>query len=130
MTDTTENYFSEIEDCFRAARGTPTFMFSPLDWALIEAWKSGGIPLEAVLRGIDLAFERWRRRRQARLRSVNSLAYCTNAVTEEAQAMLNVAPLNGTNAEPPFSLDQVRAFVGSNAAAIRATGSSRSGRVA
>jgi hypothetical protein len=97
-------------------------MFSPLDWALMEAWKTGGIPLEAVLRGIDLAFERWRRRPQARLRTVNSLAYCANAVTEEAQAMLNVAPLNGTNAGPPFSVDQVRAFIVSNAAAIRATG--------
>jgi hypothetical protein len=123
MTNTTENYFSEIEDRFRAARGSPTFMLSPLDWALMEAWKTGGIPLEAVMRGIDLAFERWRRRpAQARIRMVNSLAYCANAVTEEAQAMLNLAPIAGKNAEPPFSVDQVRAFIGRNAAAIRAVG--------
>lgn len=123
MTTTTENYFSEIEDHFRAARGTPAFMLSPLDWALMEAWKNGGIPLEAVMRGIDLAFERWcRQPAQARIRMVNSLAYCANAVTEEAQAMLNVAPIGGKNADSPFELDQVRAFVGRNAAALRASG--------
>src|SRR5947207_779577 len=30
---------------------------SPLDWALIESWKNAGVPLTAVLRGIDAAFE-------------------------------------------------------------------------
>jgi hypothetical protein len=123
MMNATDNYFSEIEDRFRVARGTPTFMLSPLDWALMEAWKTGGIPLEAVMRGIDLAFERWRRQpAQARMRMVNSLAYCANAVTEEAQAMLNLAPISCRDGEPPFSLDQVHAFVGRNAAALRATG--------
>ena len=54
------NYFTEIEEHFRIARGTGLFLISPLDWALIEAWKNAGVPLEAVLRGIDAAFEKWR----------------------------------------------------------------------
>jgi hypothetical protein len=123
MMNATDNYFSEIEDRFRVARGTPTFMFSPLDWALMESWKSGGIPLEAVLRGIDLAFARFRKRpARARRETVNSLEYCKNAVAEEAQAMLNLAQIVGKNAGPAFSLDQVRAFVGKNAEAVRAVG--------
>jgi len=33
------------------------FLLSPLDWALVESWKASDVPLEAVLRGIDAAFE-------------------------------------------------------------------------
>ena len=120
MTETRSSYFTEIEDHFRAARGTSLFMFSPLDWALMEAWKNSGIPLGAVFRGIDVAFERWRKRpSRARTQMVNSLAYCTNAIAEEAQAMANAAPITRSNAELPFSLNDVRGFVDKNAAALR-----------
>ena len=57
------NYFTEIEEHFQRARGTGLFLLSPLDWALIESWKNAGVPLEAVLRGIDAAFEKWRSRK-------------------------------------------------------------------
>jgi len=117
------NYFTEIEEHFRAVRGTGLFTFSPLDWALIENWKNGGIPLEAVLRGIDVAFEKWRKRpAQARIHMVNSLAYCAQAVTAEAQAMLNAAPLSKKEASSPFPIEDVRAFVTRNAAALRKAG--------
>ena len=56
------NYFTEIEEHFQRARGTSLFLLSPLDWALIESWKNAGVPLEAVMRGIDAAFEKWRGR--------------------------------------------------------------------
>ena len=78
------NYFTEIEDHFQRARGTGLFLLSPLDWALIENWKSSGIPLEAVLKGIDESFEKWRARKSKR-RMINSLAYCAQAVSEAAQ---------------------------------------------
>ncbi|MFN9433170.1 MAG: hypothetical protein ACK6DX_23840 [Acidobacteriota bacterium] len=78
------NYFTEIEDHFRAARGTGLFLLSPLDWALIETWKDNGIPLEAVLRGIERAFEK-RRGGKGQSTLVNSLAYCAQAVMEEAR---------------------------------------------
>jgi len=47
------NYFTEVEEHFQRARGTALFLMSPLDWALVETWKNAGVPLEAVLRGID-----------------------------------------------------------------------------
>ena len=65
------NYFTEIEEHFQRARGTGLFLLSPLDWALIESWKNAGIPLEAVLKGIDDAFEKWRSRKRKH-RFVNS----------------------------------------------------------
>src|SRR4029077_1142972 len=55
------NYFTEIEEHFQRARGTSLFLLSPLDWALVESWKNSGVPLEAVLRGIDAAFEKMAR---------------------------------------------------------------------
>jgi hypothetical protein len=117
------NYFTEIEEHFQRARGTGLFLLSPLDWALIEAWKNGGIPLEAVLRGIDVAFEKWRKRpAQARIHMVNSLAYCAQAVTAEAQAMLNASPVSRKEASAPFPIDDVRAFLARNAGTLRKAG--------
>src|SRR6202012_874909 len=78
------NYFTEIEEHFQRARGTGLFLLSPLDWALIEHWKNSGIPLPAVLKGIDEAFEKWRARKSKR-QFINSLAYCAQAVAEAAQ---------------------------------------------
>jgi hypothetical protein len=117
------NYFTEIEEHFQRARGTGLFLLSPLDWALIEAWKNGGIPLEAVLRGIDVAFEKWRKRpAQARIHMVNSLAYCAQAITAEAQAMVNAAPISKKEAAAPFPIGDVRAFLARNAEALRKAG--------
>ena len=79
-------YFSEIEEHFQRRRGS-ILLCSPLDWALMETWKEAGIPVEAVLRGIDAAFDKYERRK-VRTRKVNSLAYCQQevlAAVEEAQ---------------------------------------------
>jgi hypothetical protein len=119
------NYFTEIEEHFQRARGTGLFLLSPLDWAFIDALKNGGIPLEAVLRGIDVAFEKWRKRpAQARIHMVNSLAYCAQAITAEAQAMANAgaAPAQKKEAAAPFPIDDVRAFVKNNAEILRKAG--------
>ena len=51
------NYFTEIEERFQQRRGS-LLMLSTLDWALIETWREAGVPLEAVLRGIDDAFDK------------------------------------------------------------------------
>ena len=83
------NYFTEIEEHFQRRRGT-ALLLSTLDWALIETWKDAGIPLEAVLRGIDVAFKKFERRPQ-RFRKVNSLAYCAQAVMHEAGQMKEAA---------------------------------------
>jgi hypothetical protein len=72
------NYFTEIEEHFQRRRGT-LLILSPLDWALMETWKDAGIPLEAVLRGIDTTFDKWERR-PSRTRKVNGLAFCSQEV--------------------------------------------------
>ena len=51
------NYFTEIEEHFQRRRGR--IYLSPLDWALIETWKDASVPLQAVLRGIDAAFDKY-----------------------------------------------------------------------
>jgi hypothetical protein len=79
------NYFTEIEDHFQRRRGTLTLL-SPLDWALMEIWKDAGIPLEAALRGIDEAFDKWERRTK-RTRKINGLAYCAQEVLAAAEEM-------------------------------------------
>jgi uncharacterized coiled-coil protein SlyX len=86
------NYFTEVEEHFQRTRGTSLFLMSPLDWALVEAWKNTGVPLEAVLRGIDDAFEKFRSRKKKTPQQVNSLSYCAQAVTAAAAAMLNNRP--------------------------------------
>jgi uncharacterized coiled-coil protein SlyX len=86
------NYFTEVEEHFQRARGTSLFLMSPVDWALVEAWKSSGIPLEAVLRGIDDAFENYRARKRKTAQQVNSLSYCSQAVTKAAEELLNNRP--------------------------------------
>jgi hypothetical protein len=53
---------------------------------------------------------------------VNSIAYCTQAIAQEAQAMANNAPVARKDAPPPFSLDDVRAFLARNTATLRKAG--------
>jgi hypothetical protein len=111
------NYFTEIEEHFQRARGTGLFLLSPLDWALIESWNNAGVPLEAVLRGIDAAFEKWRTRK-VKNQMVNSLAFCAQAVLIEAQIMAGALPAKKEAAAPPFTQDELRAYLEGNAAAL------------
>jgi hypothetical protein len=106
------NYFTEVEERFQKARGTGLFLMSPLDWALVEAWKNAGVPLEAVLRGVDAAFDKWRAKKK-RGQNVNSVAYCAQAVMIEAQAMAGVAPSPGVRKESsaPFTLEALVTFL-------------------
>jgi hypothetical protein len=114
------NYFTEIEEHFQRARGTGLFLLSPLDWALIESWKNSEIPLEAVMRGIDAAFEKWRSRK-VKTQMVNSLGFCSQAVLTEAQVMAGtVRPRARQETPPPFPLDDLRAYLERNAAVLPA----------
>ena len=76
------NYFTEIEDEFVRRRGRH-ILISPLDWSLIEMWKTRGIPLDVVLRGINSSFDNFDKASRKRANKVNSLLYCQQAV--EAQ---------------------------------------------
>ena len=114
------NYFTEIEDHFQRARGTSLFLLSTLDWALIENWKNAGVPLEAVMRGIDAAFEKWRARK-VKTQMVNSLAFCAQAVLTEAQIMAGTAqPRARRETAPPFDQEELRKYLGENSKTVRA----------
>jgi hypothetical protein len=99
------NYFTEIEEQYLRRRGGG-LLLSTLDWALIETWKEAGIPLEAVLRGIDAAFDRYDQR-PSKTRKVNSLAYCTQEVLAAAEDMKEAAvgTATPTTASPAKGLD-------------------------
>ena len=113
------NYFTEVEEHFQKTRGTSLFLMSPLDWALVETWKNADVPLEAVLRGIDAAFEKWRSKK-IKTQAVNSLAYCAQAVMVEAQIMAGVARPTRTakQASAPFSLEELSDYLARNAADV------------
>jgi hypothetical protein len=83
------NYYTEIEEHFCKRRGT-LLTVSTLDWALMTTWKDAGIPLEAVLRGIDEAFEKYERR-TSKTQKINGLAYCAQAVLTAAEEMKEAA---------------------------------------
>lgn len=112
------NYFTETEEHFQSARGTGLFLLSPLDWALIENWKNAGVPLEAVLKGIDDAFEKWRSRKQKR-RLVNSVAYCTQAVMAAAQRAPSSQQRPALSTQSPFSAEELRSYLTGAAESIR-----------
>ncbi|HVH89652.1 MAG TPA: hypothetical protein VM912_23245 [Terriglobales bacterium] len=114
------NYFTEIEEHFQRRRGT-LLLLSTLDWALIETWKEAGIPLEAVLRGIDAAFDTYDRK-PSKTRKVNSLAFCSQEVLAAAEEMKEAAigsKRTGENRETGLSADDVCAYLTKNAALFR-----------
>jgi hypothetical protein len=108
------NYFTEIEEHFQRRRGS-LLLLSTLDWALIETWREAGIPLEAVLRGIDEAFDKYAARQQKtpnrRLRQVNGLAWCAQAVMEAAEqqkeAATGTAPKQTSTEEAGFETQRI-----------------------
>ncbi|MBO0910575.1 MAG: hypothetical protein J2P13_02180 [Acidobacteria bacterium] len=108
------NYFTEIEERFQRRRRT-VLMLSTLDWALIETWKDAGIPLAAVLRGIDSAFDKYDRR-PSKTRKVNSLAYCAQEVLAAAEEMNQAAAGTSKEAHPKgFDRAEIAAFLRRNA---------------
>ncbi|TCK71784.1 hypothetical protein [Acidipila rosea] len=110
------NYFTEIEEHFQRRRGS-LLLLSTLDWALIETWREAGIPLEAVLRGIDAAFDKHDARKAGtRTRRVNGLAWCAQAVmqaVEELQeAAVGIATERAAGDAPPgFEAERIAAHL-------------------
>ena len=115
------NYFTEIEEYFWKKRGAH-LLVSPLDWAIMETWQKAGVPLEAVLKGIDRAFESYGRSRRGAGKPLKSLAYCTDAileaVAESQEAAAGSAPKNGRAVAEPFSRDELRAYFARNSAQV------------
>jgi hypothetical protein len=118
------NYFTEIEERFQQRRGA-LLLLSTLDWALIETWRDAGIPLDAVLRGIDAAFDKYEaRQKRGRMRRINGLAWCAQAVMVAAEelreASAGTATQPGESRESGFERERVAAHLESAAAALDA----------
>ena len=112
-------YFSEIEERFQQVRQSGGFLLSPLDWALIESWKEAEIPLEAVLKGIDRAFEKWTKRKR-KFQSINSLAYCAQEVMEAAKELAEGGlSEDRKSSDAGFSPAELERHFSENAAAVR-----------
>jgi hypothetical protein len=117
------NYFTEIEEQFLRRRGGG-LLLSTVDWALIETWKDAGVPLEAVLRGIDSAFEKYEQRKSKRHQKINGLLWCAQAVLTAAEDMKEAAvgaaagetaTPRKSPAEQGFEPETVAAFLRKNA---------------
>jgi len=118
-------YFSEIEEHFSRRRGS-ILLLNTLDWALIETWREAGVPLEAVLRGIDSAFDKYEARSHkagGKIRKINGLAWCAQAVLQSAEELVEAS--TGLAAAKPkqdagFESERVATFLERNAKALQA----------
>ena len=76
--DSEAAYYQAVEEYFVSRRGEPLIL-SNADWHLVRKWRTAGLPLRVVLRGIGDALDAhahgW-----SRDRKVRSLAYCTHEV--------------------------------------------------
>ena len=92
-------------------------MLSTLDWALIETWKDAGIPLEAVLRGIDATFDHYDQR-PSKTRKINGLGFCSQEVLAAAEDMKEAA-VGASEARPDkpsgFQPAEIAAYLHRNA---------------
>jgi hypothetical protein len=125
-------YFSEVEEHFLQRRGSP-LIGSTLDWAQIEIWKNAGIPLEAVLRGIDTAFDKYEQRKSKRHERINSILWCAQAVLSAAEDMKEAAvgaagqPASSkSTAEKGFEPEAIAVFLRRNADLLEAANLPRS----
>ncbi len=119
------NYFTEIEERFQQRRGS-LLLLSTLDWALIETWQEAGVPLEAALRGIDAAFDKYEsRQHRGHKRKINGLAWCAQAVMEASEELREAAAGASTTTsyagtETGFEHDRVAAHLDAAATALQA----------
>jgi hypothetical protein len=119
VVDNYFNYFTEIEEHFQRRRGS-ILLLSTLDWALMETWKEAGIPLEAVIRGIDVTFDKWDQK-PSKTRKVNGLGFCTQEVLAAAEEMKDaasgrvVAAPAAPKPESGFEAERIAAYLRKNA---------------
>ncbi len=118
------NYFTEIEERFQKRRGS-LLLLSTVDWALIETWQEAGVPLEAALRGIDAAFDKYESRtHRGHKRKINGLAWCAQAVMEASEELREAAAgasttANYTGEASGFENERVAAHLEAAAAVLR-----------
>ena len=109
------NYFTEIEERFQQRRGS-VLLLSTLDWALIETWRDAGIPLEAALRGIDAAFDKYEaRQKRARMQRIVDGVCAAAGCTAELVYEEGYVPLVNHQSAVDFAHRVVTSYLGSSA---------------
>jgi len=63
-------------------------MLSPLDWAMVEAWKERGIPLRVAVKAIEEVFDRVDKQPN-KARTIKSLSYCREEVEAQYEEWLS-----------------------------------------
>lgn len=102
------NYFTEIEETFIRRRAKNLFL-SPLDWALMEAWHDGGIPLHLVIRAIEQVFDNFDKNPGPR--SIKGLMFCREEVEAQYEEWLRAQagkPIEISEAVAPFNVSEIR----------------------
>lgn len=120
------NYFTEIEEHFQRKRGARIYL-SPVDWDLIHGWREAGVPLAAVLTGIDQAFEKFEQGRRRDAHKPRALVYCAAAVMDAADALRRAAVGASTApaaaADDHFKRERIAAFLADAEARLAASSS-------
>jgi hypothetical protein len=70
-------YFRRIEEVFVGLRGAP-LLLSPKDWQLVRGWYTQGVPLDLIVRTLEVQFEA--RRERGSSNTVSSLRYFQRAI--------------------------------------------------
>ncbi len=79
-----EYYFEQIELAWQRLQQAPRIL-SPTDWHNMEAWYAGGIPLTAVLVGMERTFEHFRPKSPGE--RIYTLYYCWPEILKAASDM-------------------------------------------
>jgi hypothetical protein len=89
----------------------------------MESWQKAGVPLEAVFKGIDSAFESYGHSRRGAGKPLKSLAYCTDAVLEAAEeaqeAAAGKSPSGAATRPSPFEREELHSYFHRNTELLR-----------
>jgi hypothetical protein len=113
------NYFTEIEETFIRRRAKNLFL-SPLDWALMEAWQEGGIPLHIVIRAIEQVFDNFDKNPGPR--SIKGLMFCREEVEAQYEEWLKAQagkPSETEESSTPFNVAEIRDHLHGLSASLR-----------
>ncbi|MEO5858225.1 MAG: hypothetical protein ABIR33_04665 [Pyrinomonadaceae bacterium] len=119
------NYFTEIEETFIRRRAKNLFL-SPLDWALMEAWQEGGLPLHIVIRAIEQVFDNFEKNPGPRPRSIKGLMFCREEVEAQYEEWLKAQAGKSAEASDvaaPFSVSEIRDHLHGLSASLRLSSS-------
>jgi len=114
------NYFTEIEATFIRRRAKNLFL-SPLDWALMETWQEGGVPLHIVIRAVEQVFDNFDKNPGPR--TIKGLMFCREEVEAQYEEWLKAQAgkpsEEGDVSAAPFNVAEIRDHLHGLAASLK-----------